>query len=60
MKKIRTIETLMIITILVLSFQLLSREKSKSENHDIVQEDEFVLEDWMTKPFITDTIKTEN
>jgi hypothetical protein len=42
----------------VLGFALQSNEKSVTREQ--VNEEELVLEDWMTKPFITDITKNKN
>jgi len=59
MNKNKIIGTLILITLLLISSQIISEVKSES-NKNVVQEDELVLEDWMTEPFITDTVKTES
>jgi hypothetical protein len=59
MKKSKIIGTLILIALLLISSQIISGVKSEA-NKNVVQEDELVLEDWMTEPFITDTVKTEN
>jgi len=54
MKKILSVITLSLI-LFVLAFASQSNEKTvKSEQ---LNEEELVLEDWMTKPFVTDTTK---
>ena len=54
MKKAMTIGALIFIGLILLASQIKTVE---SKTQDVIQEDELVLEDWMTKPFIIDTVK---
>jgi len=49
-----TIGALIFIGLILLASQIKTVE---SKTQDVIQEDELVLEDWMTKPFIIDTVK---
>ena len=59
MKKAMTIGMFILIGFIFLSSQAIKTNESEILNQDVIQEDEIVLEDWMTEPFIIDTTKNE-
>ena len=53
MKKILLIAGLLLIIGLAFSSQMTERKKVDAPVEEVVLEDDLLVEDWMTKPFIT-------